>query len=406
MDIRHFAITVIITSISFFLLGYYSHILTNVTTTTLTTTRQGPSHTSSHHDNTSSGRSRSTTTTTTTTTSSIHTTNKTIVKRHQHLFIDIQNVNHQILQSQNKELLLHSLLDIVMNVTKNDVHDLNNINNNGNHENNKNYENNNDSNRTLLSHHCYEQHTHQFHQNNIHDDDDNNNMGDNICCFGFIHPSSHFIFHAWPEKGVILLDFFITTNDNDNDNDHDNKKDNNNNNNETKNQQKDEFSLIRLLLPYIERLFHDYYDNNNNSSQTTSITTFHHNDNHDGNNDTYTKNKDENEIDTLWSLEVRGGDFDYEMTQQERISNVHTSEDFIGWVANRHYMDVKNEIISISNKDNTCRIDIWDVLGENVLPSYNDGLKYNLKVNDSKWLDSDITSPNRLLFLNGVMKVK
>ncbi len=354
MDIRHFAIAIITTSISFFILGYYSYILTNITTTL--TTRQNPStHTTTSHDNTS-GRI---------TTTSIHLTNNTTLKGHQHLFIDIQNVNNQILQSQNKELLLHSLLDIVMNVT-NDVN--NNINNGNHHE-------NNDRNRTLLSHHCYDQHTNQFHQNNNHDD--YNNMGDSICCFGFIHPLSHFIFHAWPEKGVIFLDFFMSNSDNDN------GKDNQNGNNET-NKQMSEFSLIRLLLPYIERLFHDYDDYNNYDNS---------------------KEKDENEIDTLWSLELRG-DFDYEMSQQERIFNVHTSYDFIVWVANRHYMDLKNEIISISNKDNTFRIDIWDVLGENVLPSYYDGLKHNLTVNDSQWLDSNITSPNRLLFLNGVMKVK
>jgi S-adenosylmethionine decarboxylase proenzyme len=50
------------------------------------------------------------------------------------------------------------------------------------------------------------------------------------------------------------------------------------------------------------------------------------------------------------------------------------------------------------------RVDIWDLVGLEETPSYEDVLRHNLQAGDPRWTTSEIVAPTRHLFLDGVLQ--
>jgi S-adenosylmethionine decarboxylase proenzyme len=63
---------------------------------------------------------------------------------------------------------------------------------------------------------------------------------------------------------------------------------------------------------------------------------------------------------------------------------------------------VKEQIVSTLTKYQ--RVDIWDLVGLEETPSYEDALKHNLQPGDPRWTNAEIVSPTRHLFLDGVLQ--
>mmetsp|Transcript_26461 Transcript_26461/g.49397 ORF Transcript_26461/g.49397 Transcript_26461/m.49397 type:complete len:761 (-) Transcript_26461:139-2421(-) len=62
----------------------------------------------------------------------------------------------------------------------------------------------------------------------------------------------------------------------------------------------------------------------------------------------------------------------------------------------------KEQIVSTLTKFQ--RVDIWDLVGLEETPSYEDAIKHNLQPGDPRWITSEIVSPTRFLFLDGVLQ--
>ncbi|KAL3922834.1 MAG: hypothetical protein SGILL_001989 [Bacillariaceae sp.] len=63
---------------------------------------------------------------------------------------------------------------------------------------------------------------------------------------------------------------------------------------------------------------------------------------------------------------------------------------------------VKDQIVSTLTK--LQRVDIWDLVGLEETPSYYDALKHDLQAGDPRWATSELVSPTRFLFLDGVLQ--
>lgn len=63
---------------------------------------------------------------------------------------------------------------------------------------------------------------------------------------------------------------------------------------------------------------------------------------------------------------------------------------------------VKEQIVSTLTKYQ--RVDIWDLVGLEETPSYNDALKHDLQPGDPRWMTAELVSPTRHLFLDGVLQ--
>ncbi len=62
----------------------------------------------------------------------------------------------------------------------------------------------------------------------------------------------------------------------------------------------------------------------------------------------------------------------------------------------------KEQIVSTLTKYQ--RVDIWDLVGLEETPSHEDALKHNLQPGDPRWTTSEVVSPTRFLFLDGVLQ--
>lgn len=63
---------------------------------------------------------------------------------------------------------------------------------------------------------------------------------------------------------------------------------------------------------------------------------------------------------------------------------------------------VKEQIVSTLTKYQ--RVDIWDMVGLEETPSYQDALAAGLEPGDERWMTAEVVSPTRHLFLDGVLQ--
>jgi len=167
-----------------------------------------------------------------------------------------------------------------------------------------------------------------------------------VSCVGVLL-ESHISFHTWPAEGVITLDLF-TCGEN-------------------------------PLLPVVkdlERLF-----------GIPRISK---------------KTQELEEIETSWSHELRGFRNGEPYGVATKANYLDSKSDLASVVITALDLKVKKQVISTSSEYH--RIDIWDILNPDETPSYEDAMKANLTENDSRWLTSDVTSPERLFFINGALQ--
>ena len=156
---------------------------------------------------------------------------------------------------------------------------------------------------------------------------------------------SHISFHTWPDEGVITLDMFTTSD-----------------------------KPLLPVLPEIERLFG--VPRAKNGSTTGELE----------------------EIVTVWSHELRGF-----RTEDERKRHVlDDNSDLSNWVTSPLEV-TKKHIVTVQTEFQ--QIDIWDVKEREDTPSYEDGLRLGMKPGDPRWFSNEVASPQRLLFLDGVLQV-
>jgi S-adenosylmethionine decarboxylase proenzyme len=176
-----------------------------------------------------------------------------------------------------------------------------------------------------------------------------------VSCVGVLL-QSHISFHTWPEEGVITLDLF-TSGDN-------------------------------PLLPAVadvERLFGiprevNLEDDDEDEDEDDEV---------DG------------EVTVTWSHELRG--FRHgEYLSGTKTNYLDSRSELSGWVLGRLDVHKKQVIATMSEH---YRIDIWDIMEEDALPSYEDGLKLNFTIGDPRWLQRGFTASNRILFMNGSLQV-
>eukprot|EP00559_Dactyliosolen_fragilissimus_P006037 CAMPEP_0184866378 /NCGR_PEP_ID=MMETSP0580-20130426/22137_1 /TAXON_ID=1118495 /ORGANISM="Dactyliosolen fragilissimus" /LENGTH=758 /DNA_ID=CAMNT_0027366049 /DNA_START=237 /DNA_END=2510 /DNA_ORIENTATION=+ len=166
-----------------------------------------------------------------------------------------------------------------------------------------------------------------------------------VSCVGVLL-ESHISFHTWPEEGVITLDLFTCGS-----------------------------SPLLPVIPELKRLF--------GVPRLKAIES------------NYTSTYEE--IVTLWSHELRGF--------RNSESRVNNALDNMSDLANLVLSDLrleKKEIVSVISPYR--RIDIWDIRDLEDYPSDEDVSRANLKPGDPRWLTNEVTSFNRVLFLDGQLK--
>lgn len=160
-----------------------------------------------------------------------------------------------------------------------------------------------------------------------------------VSCVGVLR-ESHISFHTWPDEGVITLDMFT--------------------------------SGPRQLLPTlkdIERLF---------GVPRKKVSS-----------DEY------EEIMMQWSHELRG----FRTEEDGKMNHLHKS-DLATWVMGPLF-GRKKEVFS--NRTEHQQVDIWDLWEVEATPTHFDVLAAGLQKGDPRWKqDSDIITPRRHLYLNGV----
>lgn len=188
-----------------------------------------------------------------------------------------------------------------------------------------------------------------------------------VSCVGVLL-ESHISFHTWPDEGVITLDLF-TCGD----------------------------KPLLPVVPVLEKLF----GIPRSKSKSNSI---------DGDSDSSESENDDEEdekeeIFTLWSHELRGfrdtndSDGDY---VGNKYNYLDSKSDLASWIISPLEFVVKKQVVSAVSEFH--RIDIWDFLGTDDTPSYEDALKHNLTKGDPRWLTSEVASPDRILFVNGILQ--
>ena len=176
-----------------------------------------------------------------------------------------------------------------------------------------------------------------------------------VSCVGVLL-ESHISFHTWPEEGVITLDLFTCGP-----------------------------NPLLPVIPTLQKLFGIPRDNKEID---------------DGEED---DDDEDEEVETFWSHELRGfrdGDVYRSATKDNYLDS---GSDLAGWVINRLNLNSKTQIVATMSEHH--RIDVWDVKDNEQLPSYTDAMKQNFTVGDPRWLDSEFTAPQRMLFMNGALQV-
>ena len=108
---------------------------------------------------------------------------------------------------------------------------------------------------------------------------------------------------------------------------------------------------------------------------------------------------DEEEVICRWSHELRG----FRNNNDRMKHHLDNASDLSTWVTSTIQTTFKKEIVSIQTPFQ--QIDIWDILEPLDTPSYKDVLKAGLEKGDPRLLTSEISTPNRLLFLDGSIQV-
>jgi S-adenosylmethionine decarboxylase proenzyme len=163
-----------------------------------------------------------------------------------------------------------------------------------------------------------------------------------VSCVGVLR-ESHISFHTWPDEGVITLDMYTCG--------------------------------PKQLLPAIkvlERLFGIPRKKPNSDEYE--------------------------EIEMQWSHELRGF-----RTEEDGKTNYLHKSDLATWVVGPLF-GKKKEVLSKQTKHH--QVDIWDVWEVEAKPTHYDAIAAGLAKGDPRWKDdSDIITPRRNLFLNGVYQV-
>lgn len=108
--------------------------------------------------------------------------------------------------------------------------------------------------------------------------------------------------------------------------------------------------------------------------------------------------KPSDEVKALWAHELRG----FRHPTKRKNNYLDDTSDLAFWVTSSMDMAVKEQIVSTESQYQ--RIDIWDILDVDYTPSYKDGLKHNLTIDDPRWMTNEVASPERLLFLDGTLQ--
>jgi len=163
-----------------------------------------------------------------------------------------------------------------------------------------------------------------------------------VSCVGVLL-ESHISFHTWPEEGVITLDLF-TCGEN----------------------------PLLPVVPDLERLF-GVPRVDPEMGKLGKATT-------------------------QWSHELRGF-----RNEGPTGSNVLGSKsDLAFWIMSALQYAHKEQVVSTTTPYQ--RIDVWDYLDVEDTPSYEDAMKHNLTAGDPRWLTSEVATPDRYIFLNGMVQ--
>jgi S-adenosylmethionine decarboxylase proenzyme len=111
-------------------------------------------------------------------------------------------------------------------------------------------------------------------------------------------------------------------------------------------------------------------------------------------------------IEMQWSHELRG--FRNKDSKKEKdLSNnnyavLDHNSDLSQMIWSPIDCPLKEQIVSTLTKYQ--RVDIWDLVGLEETPSHEDAIKFNLQPGDPRWITSEIVTPTRFLFLDGVLQ--
>ena len=170
-----------------------------------------------------------------------------------------------------------------------------------------------------------------------------------VSCVGVLL-ESHISFHTWPEEGVITLDLFTCGP-----------------------------KGLLPTIPDIETKFGIPRCGTGSATGTACAAPA-------------------DEVKALWAHELRG----FRHPTKRKNNYLDDTSDLAFWVTSSMDMAVKEQIVSTESQYQ--RIDIWDILDVDDTPSYKDGLKHNLTIDDPRWMTSEVASPERLLFLDGTLQ--
>jgi spermidine synthase/S-adenosylmethionine/arginine decarboxylase-like enzyme len=103
-------------------------------------------------------------------------------------------------------------------------------------------------------------------------------------------------------------------------------------------------------------------------------------------------------VKTQWSHELRG----FRSDEEKKKNYLAGSSDLSFWVLSALEMHSKKQVYSGTTKFQ--RVDIWDIVESIDLPGYEDVLTWNMTPGDPRLKDPDYTSPDRMLFLDGILQ--
>lgn len=104
------------------------------------------------------------------------------------------------------------------------------------------------------------------------------------------------------------------------------------------------------------------------------------------------------DVKTKWAHELRG----FRSLEEKKANYLDNFSDLSVWVLSPLELHYKKQIYS--NLTKFQRVDIWDIVEYEDTPSYQDGLKHKLSDGDDRWFSPDYFTPDRLLFLDGIIQ--
>jgi len=110
------------------------------------------------------------------------------------------------------------------------------------------------------------------------------------------------------------------------------------------------------------------------------------------------QHEDPTKVVTKWCHQLRGF-----RTQENQKGALDQENELSFWVLTPFDQKFSNEIFSTTTPFQ--RIDVWEILYEGMAPSYQDMLAGPYPLGDKRYLTPQFTSPERVLFLDGIAKV-